>query len=146
MSMLTHPLHWLAVFGVLAAVLLLMAVFRCRGGQVKVLLVVLALAALAPAALVVLVSYPDWVDPRFTAYRAFYEAIQPGMTRMEVLALRDRHYPPGGLRQAPRVIVDEGGALTFFMHPEDPESSVDCEGILLSLENDRVVKKTYSPD
>lgn len=146
MNVLSHPLHGLAIFGVIVAIVLGMAVFRCRGAQMKILLLLLAGAALVPATLVVVASYFDWVDPRFQVYQSFFEDIQPGMTRAEVMALCARHYPDGGPRQPPRIMVDDGDNLTFFMHPEEPDSSVDCEGILLTLQDGRVLNKTYSPD
>jgi hypothetical protein len=42
--------------------------------------------------------------------------------------------------------MEEADALTFFMDPEDPKSSLDCEAILLTLKEGKVVAKTYSPD
>lgn len=146
MSLLSHPFHWLALLGVVGAVVLLVAVIRCRGAALRVVLLLLALVSLSPAALIVLATYFDRSDVRIEAYQAFYAAIQPGMTKEEVLALRDRHYPAGGPRQPPRLMIDEADSLSFFMHPEDPESTVDCEAILLSLANGRVTQKTYTPD
>ena len=141
-----HPVHWLAIFGIVISIILVVAAFRCRGWQLKGWLFALSLAALAPAALVLAASYPDWADPRFSAYRTFFDDIQPGMTRADVLAIRAKHYPEGGPRQLPRIMIDEADSLTFFMHPEDPLSPIDCEAILLTLVDGRVVAKEYSPD
>ena len=141
-----HPVHWLAIFGIVVSLVLIMAAFRCRGWRLKGWLFALALAALAPAALVVVASYPQWADPRIHAYKAFFEDIRPGMTREEVLELRAKHYPEGGPRQLPRIMIDEPDSLTFFMHAEVPLSPVDCEAILLTLLEGRVVSKEYSPD
>jgi hypothetical protein len=146
MSVQLHPIHWLALFGLVITLVLLVGAFRCRGKVMKALLVMLGLASAAPAALVVMVSYPEWLDPRFRVYKDFYTAIEPGMSRSDVKALLEKHYPENGPRARPTIFLEDESSLNFFMHPEDPGSSVDCEGILLKIENDRVTAKTYSPD
>jgi hypothetical protein len=146
MSSPIHPIVVLAVLGIVASLILMVTVFRVRRIGLKVLLVIIAIMTLAPAGLVVVTMYPEWVDARFRCYKAFYEEIQLGMTRDEVMAVRAKVYPEGGPRQKPRIIVDEAESLTFFMHPEAPDSSVDCEGILLELKDGKVVSKRYSPD
>ena len=141
-----HPVHWLAIFGIVISMVLVVAAFRCRGWQLKGWLFALALAALVPAALVVKASYPEWSDPRIQAYQAFFDDIPLDTTRAEVLDLLAKHYPESDPRQRPRIMIDEADSLTFFMHPEDPLSPVDCEAILLTLREGRVVAKEYSPD
>jgi hypothetical protein len=111
-----------------------------------VLLVMLACASAMPAGLVVLVSYPEWVDPRFLVYKDFFAAIQPGMSRSEVKVLLEKHYPEGGARSRPIVFLEDEDSLNFFMHPEAGRMEPNCEGILLNFENDLVTAKTYSPD
>lgn len=112
----------------------------------KALLVMLAIVSAAPAGLVVMVSYPEWIDPRFRAYKDFHAAIETGMSRSEVMALLEKHYPEGGARSRPTIFLEDEDSLNFFMHPEDGHSEPNCEGILLKLDNDRVASKTYSPD
>jgi hypothetical protein len=146
MSIQIHPIHWLALFGLVVSVVLLVGAFRCRGRVFKVLLVMLACASAMPAGLVVLVSYPEWVDPRFLVYKDFFAAIQPGMSRSEVKVLLEKHYPEGGARSRPIVFLEDEDSLNFFMHPEAGRMEPNCEGILLNFENDLVTAKTYSPD
>ena len=146
MSIHLHPIHWLALFGLVVAVVLLVGAFRCRGRVFKVLLVMLACVSAMPAGLVVLVSYPEWVDPRFRVYKDFFAAIQPGMSRSDVKVLLEKHYPEGGTRSRPIVFLEDEDSLNFFMHPEAGRTEPNCEGILLKLENDLVTAKTYSPD
>ncbi len=146
MSPATHPIVVLAALGVAASLILLFTVFRVRHVGLKVLLVLMAIMTLMPAGLVMRAMHPEWVDARFRSYKTFYDDIQLGMTREEVLAVQATHYPEGGPRLRPRIIVDETESLTFFMHPEMADSAVDCEGILLSLKDGKVVAKTYSPD
>jgi hypothetical protein len=146
MNVQLHPIHWLALFGLVIALVLLVAAFRCRGVAFKILLVMLGLAAASPLGLVVLVSYPEWIDPRFRVYKDFYAAIQPGMAREEVKALAAKHYPDGGERQRPIIFFEEADSLHYFMHPEAGHTEPNCEGIFLSFENDRVTQKSYSAD
>jgi hypothetical protein len=146
MSVTLHPIHWLALFGLVIALVLLVGAFRCRGVAMKILLVMLGIASAAPAGLVVMVSYPEWVDPRFRVYKDFFAAIEPGMSRAEVKALMEKHYPKGGARERPVLFHEDEGHLDFFMHPEAGRTEPNCEGIFLQLENDRVTRKSYSPD
>ena len=146
MSSSIHPIVVLAVLGVVAALSLLVTVLRVRRVGLKALLVLIAITTLAPAELVVLTLYPEWVDARFRSYKAFYAGIQLGMTREDVMVVQAKVYPEGGPRQKPRIIVDEVESLTFFMNAEVPDSSVDCEGILLAFKEGKVIAKTYSPD
>ena len=146
MSASPHPIFVLAVLGIVATVIMLITVFRVRSAGLKVLLVLIAVLALAPTWMVLVAVHPEWVDARFRSYKAFYEGIRPGMTRDEVMALQAQLYPAGGPRQKPRIFMEEDENLAFFMDPEDPRSSVDCEAILLDLKEGKVVAKTYSPD
>ncbi len=141
-----HPIFVLAVLGLLATVIMLITAFKVRSRGLKVLLGLIGLATLAPAGMVLVAMHPEWVDARLRSYQAFYAGIRPGMTRAEVMALQAQLYPEKGPRRKPRIIVDEAESLTFFMDPEDPASSVDCEAILLKLKEGKVTAKTYSPD
>ena len=146
MSSSPHPIFVLAALGIVVSVIMLITVFKVRSWVLKVLLVVIALLALAPSGLVLVTLNPEWVDARITRYKAFYEGIQIGMTRDEVMSLQAQLYPPEGPRRAPRIFMEEADALTFFMDPEDPKSSLNCEAILLTLKEGKVAAKTYSPD
>lgn len=141
-----HPIHWLALFGLVITLVLLVGAFRCRGAVLKILLVMLGIASAAPAGLVVMVSYPEWVDPRFRVYKDFFAAIQPGMSREEVKALLSKRYPEGGAREKPILYLEDEDSLNYFMHPEAGHTEPNCEAILVKLEKDRVTKKIYSPD
>ena len=146
MSVQLHPIHWLALFGLVITLVLLVGAFRCRGKALKALLVMLGLASAAPAALVVMVSYPEWIDPRFRVYKDFYTAIEPGMSRSDVKALLEKYYPESGARSCPTIFLEDESSLNFFMHPEAGHTEPNCEAILLKIDNDRVTAKTYSPD
>ena len=125
---------------------LLVGAFRCRGKALKALLVMLGIASAAPAALVVMVSYPEWIDPRFRVYKDFYAAIEPGMSRSDVKALLEKHHPESGARARPTIFLEDESSLNFFMNPEAGHAEPNCEAILLKIDNDRVTAKTYSPD
>lgn len=141
----SHPIVVLAALGVAATLILLVTVFKVRRWGLRVLLVLISIATLAPAGLVMVLMFPEWVDGRYHSYKVFYAEIQPGMTREEVLALQGRLYPEGGPRQKPRIIMEDDTSLTFFMHPED-STEPNCEGIFLGFQDGRVISKTYSPD
>ena len=141
-----HPIFVLAALGIVASIILLLTVFRVRSLRLKLLLLFVAVLTLAPTGIVVVLMYPEWVDARFRSYKAFYADIQLGMTREEVMNVQDKLYPEGGPRMKPRIIVDESDHLTFFMHPEAPDSTVNCEAIILKLRDGKVISKTYSPD
>lgn len=145
MSSSIHPIFVVAALGVLASIILLVTVFKVRSKGLKVMLAFLALLTLAPLGLVVLTLYPEWMDARVRSYKAFYEDIQLGMTREEVMGVQAKIYPEGSPRMKPRIIVDEADHLTFFMHPET-SAEPDCEAIILGLKEGRVASKTYSPD
>lgn len=141
-----HPIFVIAALGLAASVVLLITVFRVRRVGLKVLLVFLAVVTLTPTGLVLMAMHPEWMDGRYRSYKAFYAEIQLGMTRDEVMAVQAKLYPENGPRKKPRIITDDAGGLTFFMDPEDPESSANCEAILLAFKEGKVSTKTYSPD
>lgn len=134
-----------AALGVAASIILLVTVFKVRSRGLKVMLALMAVLTLAPLGLVVLTLYPEWLDARIRSYKAFYNDIQLGMTREEVLAVQAGVYPDSSPRMKPRVIVDEADHLTFFMHPETA-AEPDCEAIILAFKEGKVTSKTYSPD
>lgn len=145
MNSSTHPILVLALLGLVGSLIMLVTVFRVRRAGLKLLLVLISLVLLAPAGLVVVTVFPEWVDARFRSYKTFYEGIQPGMTQAEVMAWEAQIYPEGGPRQRPQIIVQDETSLSFFMHPEH-STEPNCEGILLVFENGRLESKSYSPD
>ena len=87
---------------------------------------------------------PGILDARFRAYQRFYSDISPGMSRAQVIALKERHYPADGPRKSPRLFEEEG-RFYFFMNAEGKREP-NCEGIFLTLSNNTVIGKHYSPD
>ncbi len=67
------------------------------------------------------------------------------MTRDEVFAALDRHYPPTGPRKRPKILRDDTDSIGFFMNPEKSREP-NCEGIFLTLKEGRVITRIYSPD
>lgn len=87
---------------------------------------------------------PGLLDARFRAYQRFYSDISPGMSRAQVIALRDRHYPADGPRKSPE-LFEQPGKLYFFMNAEGKREP-NCEEIFLITTNNTVIGKRYSPD
>ncbi len=145
MSFGVHPFILIAAVGALFALIATVVACMGRSGGVRVLMIVLALVFLLPAAYVFLAFHPELVDGRFRTYKGFYGDIQIGMTRDEVFAVLDRRYPKSGSRQRPKVMDDTDDRLGFFMNPETSREP-NCEGIFLRLERGRVKSKDYSPD
>jgi hypothetical protein len=141
-----HPLILIAVIGGLLSLIALSAAFLTRSGRVKAVTCILAFIFILPAGYVFLGFYPELIDARFRTYKAFYRDINVGMTRAEVFALIDRHYPKSSSRQRPKILNDDSQGLGFFMNPEG-SLEPNCEGIFLSLDaGGRVTEKKYSPD
>lgn len=105
----------------------------------------LAVLFLLPAAWAFSLHFPEVLDGRIRAYKALYADLQPSMTRAQVFAALERHYPAAGPRPAPRIYWDEPDALGFFMDPEG-RTEPNCEGIQLELKDGRVWAKRYSAD
>jgi hypothetical protein len=104
----------------------------------------LAIPLLLACAVFLSMINPGILDPRFRAYQRFYNAISPGMSKEQVLTLRDLHYAPDGSRKPPEFFEHEG-RFYFFMNPEGKREP-NCEGIFLTISNGTVVGKSYSPD
>jgi hypothetical protein len=126
------------------ALLAMARIFVARRLRSKLLWGVVTMVLLAPAGLVLAAFYPELVDARFRTYKAFYRDLHQGMTRDEVLATLDKHYPAGGARKRPKMSEDEFN-LGFFMDPEHSREP-NCEGIFLKLNHGHVESLTYSPD
>jgi hypothetical protein len=87
----------------------------------------------------------DWRDARFAAFHRLYLRIQPGMTRNELNLAIEQVYPPDGRRKRPRLHGDTPTSIILFLHDEG-KPGPNCEGIILTMTNARVVSKQYSPD
>jgi hypothetical protein len=92
------------------------------------------------------IGHPGLLDPRFRPWLALYDDLKPGMTLSEIETAVAHHYPvSGSTMPKPRLVVDSPDSLVFLMDP-GPSAAPDCEGIVLSLREDRILGKTYSPD
>lgn len=136
--------HPLVATGI-AAILAVFFVFRASRVFVRVVFSVIAVTFALPMVLLLAALKPELVDVRFRTYKDFYNDIEKGMTRGEVLAAMERRYPPSGSRQRPHIAWDEPFSLGFFLNTETPREA-SCEGIFLDFEEGRVSKKQYSPD
>ena len=135
----------IAAGSLLWALIAIVAAFFVRSTESRIVAIILALVFLLPGWLALTFLFPELVDARFRTYKQFYDGIQTGMTREQVLALMETDYPTNGLRKRPQIMNDTSNQLGFFMNPETSREP-NCEGILLTLEHGRVVKKDYSAD
>lgn len=140
-----HPVFYLVGLSALAAVGCVVGACLVRRHSARWLLSCLALVLIAPAGWALTVFMPELVDARYRTYKALYGDIHVGMTRAEVLEVVGRHYPQGGVRQAPRLYEDSEEQLGFFLNPEH-SAEPNCEAILLRMSGGRVERKEYSPD
>jgi hypothetical protein len=124
---------------------LLSSLPAAKSGLITAVMLALALVFIAPAGYVFLAFHPEWVDGRFRTYKRFYRDLEVGMTREQVLAAMEQHYPTNGSRQRPMIMDDTSERLGFFMNPET-STEPNCEGIFLTLEAGRVTKIDYSAD
>jgi hypothetical protein len=135
----------LALVGAIAALITVALGCRARSRGAIAAAVVFTLIFLSPSFIVITAFFPELIDGRFRTYKNFYKHIEVGMTRNEVLALRDHYYPKTGSRLPPKVMEDTEQRLGFFMNPET-QKEPNCEGIFLSLDHGRVTNKVYSAD
>jgi hypothetical protein len=145
MSLGMHPIVFAAIVGGIFALIAGFVAIRSKSTATRLLMILLALLLLLPTGLVIVGLNPWLVDARFRAYRSFYRDIETGMTRQQVMELVHRHYPTGGPRGTPNIVEDSQTSLGFFMNPEDSREP-NCEGIFLTLTDDRVTKVSYSAD
>ena len=118
MNSSAHPLILIAALSVVAALVVVVLAVRARKAMARTLLGLLAAVLLVPGAFVFHAYYPEVFDRRFATYKNFYEALEIGMTREQVLATMDRLYPEGGARLTPIVLEDTADSLGFFMDSE----------------------------
>lgn len=146
MDTLANPVTAILVIGVLLALIAALAAWRVKGtGKRAALVTVSALCLLLSSWLAVAAYASHWINSRHRAYRAFYQHIEVGMSREQVLANMEALYPSEDPRKRPRLIVDEPGELGFLMTPEAP-SDPNAEGISVELVDGRVSRKFYSRD
>ena len=108
-------------------------------------LILAALFLLGPSGVALICFKPELVDDRFRTYKQLFGDIEVGMSRAEVMTLVDQHYPSKGERLRPNLIEDSDKKLSFFMNSED-STEPNCEGIFLRMQDNKVVRKSYSPD
>lgn len=140
-----QPLIWIPIIGIVFAILAFLGARKSSGGVRIGLAIVGAICFFLPGYLLVAVFAPGLVDARIRAYQTFFEDIRPGMTRFEVLASLEKHYPAHGPRQRPKIMKDTAAELGFFMNPEDSYEP-NCEGIFLDFAEGKVTRKSYSRD
>lgn len=145
MSLPVHPLFLIAGATLLAAIACLGVAWATSRSWLRMVLVLVALVLLIPPGFLLVALHPEWTDARFRTYKRLYAGIRPGMSRAEVYALVDRHYPAGGQRVRPKVLSDTESELQYFMNPEASREP-NCEGIFLDMTNDCVASKQYSAD
>jgi energy-converting hydrogenase Eha subunit C len=146
MSIGIHPIILIAGLCVLLGLVAVILASRARNRATTVVRLFVGLIFIIPSAYILCSAFwPELVDARFRTYKRFYQDIQSGMTKAEVMAVLERHYPSSGPRQRPKTMRDEPDDLGFFMNPEIG-GEPNCEGIFLKLQGGRVVSKNYSRD
>lgn len=144
---LDHPIIWIPAIGFFLALVAFFGARKTRGGARIGLAITGTVLVLLPAWLLVAAFAPGWIDARYRTYLAFYEAIQPGMTRFEVLDSLERFYPADGPRQRPKIVGDTDDELGFLMQSEQSSSSgTTADGISVIFADGKVVRKYFSPD
>src|SRR3954469_22826596 len=113
-----HPFMLITLVGACAAFVTVVLGCRARSRGAIAACVVLTVIFLLPAFIVFNVLFPEFLDGRFRTYKAFYRNIELGMTRNEVMQLRDHYYPKSGSHLAPKIMDDTPQRLGFFMNPE----------------------------
>ncbi|MGC6427492.1 MAG: hypothetical protein ACON5H_10930 [Akkermansiaceae bacterium] len=137
------PLSIVAIFGVVWGVRLAWSAFRTKGWKRNSF--IMACLAILPVSVFFLLALNPWlVDARFRAFRAFYYDLEEGMTRAEVFAELERHYPESGKRGRPTLNVNKDDQVMFFMNTED--GSHTCEGVFINLHEGKVTGVSYSCD
>ncbi|MGJ8698018.1 MAG: hypothetical protein ACSHYF_16990 [Verrucomicrobiaceae bacterium] len=102
---LSPAVSWVAIFGIVVALGLIVFGFR-RKGWVRWVVSFFGVGVLVTSAFFLLALNQWMADARFRVYRSFYHAIEPGMTKAEVFDEVVRLYPEGGERGRPVVMDD----------------------------------------
>ena len=79
-------------------------------------------------------------------YRRFYNSIRPGMTRAQVMQALHRQFPKDGRYPVPvlRNAADSYFEMMFFLDPN--QGAYNAEGVFITMSNELVASKSYSPD
>jgi hypothetical protein len=145
LNALSQPIVWFPTLGVLIATLAFLGSRQSRGITRGTLIVLALIFVFLPSFMIANVLAPNLFDSRIRAYWAFYDSIEVGMTREQVLNALDNCYPDVGNRQRPRIVTESDDRLGFFMNPEQ-DREPNCEGIFLDLSEGVVTRKSYSRD
>jgi len=145
MTLGLHPFVLIAAVALLGAALAAVLAYQVSSWRKRIVLIMVTLVLATPTALVCVALKPELVDGRFRAYQRLYRDIEVGMTRAEVMQLVDQQYPADGKRARPKVWEDTDTQLCLFMNPER-RTEPSCEGIFLTLSEERITAKEYSRD
>ena len=140
-----YPLILIAAVTMIGAVACLVFAYLASHWLKRGILIVAALFLLCPSGVALIGFKPELVDSRYKTYKQLFGDIEVGMSRAEVMTLVDQHYPSEGERLRPNIIEDSDKKLSFFMNSED-STEPNCEGIFLRMQDNKVVRKSYSPD
>ena len=140
-----HPLILIAAVTMIGAVACLVFAYLASHWLKRGILIVAGLFLLCPSGVALIGFKPELVDSRYKTYKQLFGDIEVGMSRAQVMTLVDQHYPSGGKRLRPNLIEDSDKKLSFFMNSED-STEPNCEGIFLRMQDNKVVRKSYSPD
>ena len=140
-----HPLIIIAAITLIGAIACLVFAYLASHWLKRGILIVAALFLLGPSGVALICFKPELVDDRFRTYKQLFGDIEVGMSRAEVMTLVDQHYPSKGERLRPNLIEDSDKKLSFFMNPED-STEPNCEGIFLKMQDNKVVRKSYTRD
>lgn len=79
-------------------------------------------------------------------YRRFYNSIRPGMTRAQVMQALHRQFPKDGRYPVPilRNAANSYFEMMFFLDPN--QGAYNAEGVFITMSNELVASKSYSPD
>ena len=131
--------------GMLAGLLLATFAWRSRRMVTKVFWGLVAACFLIPSAILFIGRNPWLVDARYRTFQLFYWNIRMDMSRQEVIAEMQNWYPPDEPRMAPKIEEDSADKLEFKMNPES-NTLKDHEGIVLKMQEGRVIGKSYEAD
>ena len=140
-----HPIFLIAAITLIGALACLIFAYLASHWLKRGILIVAALFLLGPSGVALICFKPELVDDRFRTYKQLFGDIEVGMSRAEVMTLVDQHYPSKGERLRPNLIEDSDKKLSFFMNPED-STEPNCEGIFLKMQDNKVVRKSYTRD
>ncbi|MEO5914216.1 MAG: hypothetical protein ABIS50_08290 [Luteolibacter sp.] len=145
MSTSTDSVTQVILVGLVAGVLFAIFAWRSTGITGRVFFGLVAACLLVPSGILIVGKNPWLIDARFRTFQIFYWNIRVGMSREEVLAEMRNWYPPDQSNKPPTIADDSATKLEFFMTPEST-AEPDHEGIVLKMQDGRVMGKEYAPD